>query len=65
MGKGAALNCEDKQFLFVEVGKLEFLGYVKVCQCQFRFRVMMMMMTTIQCDCREELLYLTLSGLRI
>lgn len=62
MGKGAVLICEDKQFLFAEVGKLEFLGYVKLWQCQSRFRVMMM---TIQCDCREELPYLILSGLRI
>jgi hypothetical protein len=59
VGKGAVLNCEDKQFLFAEVGKLEFLG-----QCQSRLRVMMMMMT-IQCDCREELPYLISSGLRI
>lgn len=65
MGKGAVLNCEDKQILFAEVGKLEFLGYVKVCQCQPRFRVMMVMMMTIQCDCREELPYLISSGLRI
>jgi hypothetical protein len=63
VGKGAVLNCEEKQFLFAEVGKLEFLGYVKVCQCQSRFRVMMM--TTIECDCREELPYLISSGLRI